>query len=115
MAITSELAAKLEKSEVAAKEDTKPNEDKNSSASSTKSEDDGELLTGSVCEIKSLVEKTKGGEEEIIEQEKYDSSLEKKPFEQYALVTKRVLDEEGKLKKRTVLINSPQLLASLKV
>jgi hypothetical protein len=82
-------------------------------ATSTKS-DDVELLTGSVCEIKSLVEKPKSGETEVIEREKYDSSLEKKPFEQYALVTKRILDEEGKLKKRTVQINSPQLLAALK-
>jgi hypothetical protein len=83
-------------------------------AASTSSDDDVELLTGSVCEIKSLVEKPKGGETEIVEREKYDSSLEKKPFEQYALVTKRILDEEGKLKKRTIQINSPQLLRALK-
>lgn len=83
-------------------------------AGSTKSDEDVELLIGSVCEIKSLVEKTKGGETEVIEKDKYDSSLEKKPFEQFSLVTKRVLDEEGKLKKQTVQINSPQLLAALK-
>ena len=93
---------------------TPPEGIKADTASSTKSDDDVELLTGSVCEIKSLVEKTKGGENEVIEKDKYDSSLEKKPFEQYALVTKRVLDEEGKLKKQTVQINSPQLLAALK-
>jgi hypothetical protein len=83
-------------------------------AASTQSDDDVELLTGSVCEIKSLVEKPKGGETEVVEKDKYDSSLEKKPFEQYALVTKRILDEEGKLKKRIVQINSAQLLSALK-
>ena len=35
-------------------------------ASSTKSDDDVELLTGSVCEIKSLVEKPKGGETVVV-------------------------------------------------
>lgn len=94
--------------------ETPPEEVKADEAASTKSDDDVELLTGSVCEIKSLVEKPKGGETEVVEKDKYDSSLEKKPFEQYALVTKRILDEEGKLKKRTVQINSPQLLAALK-
>lgn len=82
--------------------------------SSTKSEEELEFLTGSVCEIKSLVEKTKAGETELIEKEKYDSSLQKKPFEQYALVTKQVLDEEGKLVKKTIQINSVQLLKALK-
>jgi hypothetical protein len=81
---------------------------------STKSDDDIEMITGSLCEIKSLVEKTKSGENTVIEKEKYDSSLEKKPFEQYAIVTKRVLDEDGKLKKTMVTINSPQLLKTLK-
>ena len=84
------------------------------SSRSTKSDDDIEMITGSLCEIKSLVEKTKAGENTVIEKEKYDSSLEKKPFEQYAIVTKRVLDEDGKLKKTMVTINSPQLLKALK-
>jgi hypothetical protein len=84
------------------------------SSKSTKSDDDIEMITGSLCEIKSLVEKTKAGENTVIEKEKYDSSLEKKPFEQYAIVTKRVLDEDGKLKKTMVTINSPQLLKALK-
>lgn len=84
------------------------------SSKSTKSDDDIEMVTGSLCEIKSLVEKTKAGENTVIEKEKYDSSLEKKPFEQYAIVTKRVLDEDGKLKKTMVTINSPQLLKALK-
>jgi hypothetical protein len=86
----------------------------NSASTSTKADDEIEFITGSVCEIKSLVEKPKGGETELIEKEKYDSSLEKKPFEQYALVTKQILDEEGKLKKKTVQINSVQLLQALK-
>jgi hypothetical protein len=86
----------------------------NSASTSTKADDEIEFITGSVCEIKSLVEKTKGGETELIEKDKYDSSLEKKPFEQYALVTKQILDEEGKLKKKTVQINSIQLLKALK-
>jgi hypothetical protein len=85
-----------------------------SASASAKADDEIEFLTGSVCEIKSLVEKPKGGETELIEKEKYDSSLEKKPFEQYALVTKQVLDEEGKLKKKTIQINSVQLLKALK-
>jgi hypothetical protein len=95
---------------------TTPVEDKsqNSKSESTKADEEIEFLTGSVCEIKSLVEKPKGGETELIEKEKYDSSLEKKPFEQYALVTKQILDEEGKLKKKTVQINSIQLLKALK-
>jgi hypothetical protein len=93
-----------------------PTEDKtpDSSNTSTKTDDEIEFLTGSLCEIKSLVEKTKAGDTELVEKEKYDSSLEKKPFEQYALVTKQVLDEEGKLKKKTIQINSVQLLAALK-
>ncbi|KIW07003.1 uncharacterized protein PV09_01898 [Verruconis gallopava] len=94
--------------------DETPYETNQTSATSTKSDDEVELLTGSVCEIKSLVEKPKGGEMEVIEKDKYDSTLEKKPFEQYALVTKRILDEEGKLKIRTLQINSPQLLNALK-
>jgi hypothetical protein len=68
-------------------------------------------LTGTLSEIKSLVEKPKGGETELIEKEHYVA--EKKPYDQYAVVTKQILDEEGKLKKKTVQINSPQLLKAL--
>jgi len=110
MAATEENPSKVEVNEVAAEVEKK----EEGSASSTKSDDDIDLVTGSVCEIKSLVEKPKNGDTEVIEREKYDSSLEKKPFEQFALVTKRILDEEGKLKKRTIVINSPQLLTALK-
>ncbi|KAF2403101.1 P-loop containing nucleoside triphosphate hydrolase protein [Trichodelitschia bisporula] len=73
-----------------------------------------DALTGSVCEIKALVERTKSGDVEVIEKDKYMSSLEKKPFEQFAIVLKQVLNEKGKQEKKIVQINSPQLLATLK-
>lgn len=69
-------------------------------------------IVGSLGEIKSLVEKPKGGETELIEKEHYVA--EKRPYDQYAMVTKQILDEEGKLKKKTVQINSTQLLKALK-
>ncbi|KAJ9662411.1 hypothetical protein H2201_006120 [Coniosporium apollinis] len=73
-----------------------------------------QLPTGSKSEIKALVQRFKDGETKIEEREAYLSSLERKPYGEFAIVTKQVFSDKDKIEKTLVEINSPQLLTALK-
>lgn len=71
---------------------------------------------GTTCEIKALDERqNEHGEPKLIEREDFYTSTSKKPFyNKFALVTKRIFDNDKKLSKKTLQINSPQLRKIIK-
>ena len=69
-------------------------------------------IPGARCEVKSLLQRQKKGEIEIVEKD--GKSSWEDPYAQYALVSKQSFDENHKLIGTTLEINSPQLLAVLK-
>ncbi|KAF2096229.1 P-loop containing nucleoside triphosphate hydrolase protein [Rhizodiscina lignyota] len=78
----------------------------------TETGDDSPL--GSVCEVKCLAERTsKTGQVELVERDA-PATGEKTEHSKYAVVSKQVFNNEGKLEKTILEINSPQLLEALR-
>src|SRR5690606_13355620 len=71
---------------------------------------------GTMCEIKALDERLdENGQPKLFERTDYYSSNSKNPYyNKFALVTKRIFDNDKKLSKTTLQINSPQLRQIIK-
>jgi len=81
-------------------------------SSDVKSISNGVATPGARCEVKTLLQRQKKEEVEIVEKD--SKSTLGDPYAQYALVSKQSFDENHKLTGTMLEINSPQLLAALK-
>jgi hypothetical protein len=86
--------------------------DDNVTASAVKSLNRDVKVQGLRCEVKNLLLRQKKGEIEIVE--KNIKSTDEDPYSKYALVSKQSFDENHKLTRTTLEVNSPQLLDVLK-